>query len=554
MASQISKEQIDQFESQGLWSKATADRARMSLNTSQIPQNQPLEQTPIPNQVVEEPAAPVKEGFMMAAKMRYNENMKKTGLAASDDDLFGPNGETPRNDINLDVFGTGESVHEESNNQIATQKQAQENQMAIQKQVAKQNVINKIRGLPLIPDPGMPGETTSTQNQATTNLTQEPPSTPPQNSMNVSNTSSSRSTTNSGMGMPAKTNNSDIDKIYNNSVNAMEDAQLKKLEATRRYEDRLERLDRESVDLAKTPYKDFWSQKSTGNKILAAIAIIGGSYSNALTGNKTNEALGIIKDQINQDLEIQKLNYEKENNAISKSMNTNKNMLDSEMAYLGAAYDLADKKLSMFVSGDKLKEAREGLRIRAIEAGTNRLRAIAVQEAANNKSVKLNPAQLKVDGENRKLLSEYGANRGALQNDLKGLDKAIDILGKKKGIINGTTGSFDSLKPDFINQDRLIVSNLVGDVRSRDLRNTLGPQFTENEGRMLLGYAFDPKLQEDVNIMQIKKLRDGIQNRMNYLDGMQNYLDKNDRTDTYSSPPTQQDSINKLTLGKSVKK
>jgi hypothetical protein len=55
----------------------------------------------------------------------------------------------------------------------------------------------------------------------------------------------------------------------------------------------------------KIEFKDYWADKSTGNKILAAIAISLGGVGQALTGAKNNAALDVVQNAINLDFETQ---------------------------------------------------------------------------------------------------------------------------------------------------------------------------------------------------------------------------------------------------------
>ena len=66
-------------------------------------------------------------------------------------------------------------------------------------------------------------------------------------------------------------------------------------------------VQKEREALAKQPFESYWSKKSTGDKILAALAIMGNSIGSAMLGSTENGAADIIMNAINQDLENQKL-------------------------------------------------------------------------------------------------------------------------------------------------------------------------------------------------------------------------------------------------------
>lgn len=62
-------------------------------------------------------------------------------------------------------------------------------------------------------------------------------------------------------------------------------------------------------ELQKFEFKDYWADKSTGSKILAALASGLGAYASAMTGTK-NYALEIIQDAVDRDTTLQKLRYQ----------------------------------------------------------------------------------------------------------------------------------------------------------------------------------------------------------------------------------------------------
>jgi F0F1-type ATP synthase membrane subunit c/vacuolar-type H+-ATPase subunit K len=60
---------------------------------------------------------------------------------------------------------------------------------------------------------------------------------------------------------------------------------------------------------SKSEIKDFWAQKSTGEKIMAGFAVALGGIGAGMQGDKTNRALDLINKQIEQDFELQKQNF-----------------------------------------------------------------------------------------------------------------------------------------------------------------------------------------------------------------------------------------------------
>jgi hypothetical protein len=112
------------------------------------------------------------------------------------------------------------------------------------------------------------------------------------------------------------------DKAYQEKVVEIEQVeQEKQLTIQEEYRKRLEKIDAASAELAKTPYKSFWSSKSTGEKILAAIAVGLGAYASAMN-NQPNFALNIIQGAIDRDLAIQKAERAEQKGNIKEQKST----------------------------------------------------------------------------------------------------------------------------------------------------------------------------------------------------------------------------------------
>jgi hypothetical protein len=98
---------------------------------------------------------------------------------------------------------------------------------------------------------------------------------------------------------------------------------------------------------------------------------------------------------------------------------------------------------------------------------------------------------------------------GGLADPLKQIDQlkgAIESLESGRNI----TGPVVGFTPDAIltifNPEAIEVREKVEEVVQRNLREILGAQFTEKEGERLIARAFNPKLEEAVNIKRVKNL------------------------------------------------
>jgi hypothetical protein len=87
----------------------------------------------------------------------------------------------------------------------------------------------------------------------------------------------------------------------------------------------------------------------------------------------------------------------------------------------------------------------------------------------------------------------------------------LDIVSKaleKKG--NNLTGPLVGLTPDILENlalpENVDAREAVSEVVQRNLRLVLGAQFTENEGKLLIARAYNPKLKPEINAKRVKRL------------------------------------------------
>lgn len=104
----------------------------------------------------------------------------------------------------------------------------------------------------------------------------------------------------------------------------------------------------------------YWAQKGTGGRIAAAISLIMGGLGSAFTG-QPNAALGIIRDQINQDIDAQKAELGKKENLLSQYY--------KQFGDLRQAEDAARLHAASVLQGQlKLAEAKQGGNVAAAQA------------------------------------------------------------------------------------------------------------------------------------------------------------------------------------------
>jgi hypothetical protein len=96
------------------------------------------------------------------------------------------------------------------------------------------------------------------------------------------------------------------ERLYNEqaATNKLREVELKEVgdNALRKYEATQD-------EIGKFKFKDYWDDKTAGDKVVASLAIALGGIGGTLTGKFDNKALDIINKTIERDLDLQKLNY-----------------------------------------------------------------------------------------------------------------------------------------------------------------------------------------------------------------------------------------------------
>jgi hypothetical protein len=98
-----------------------------------------------------------------------------------------------------------------------------------------------------------------------------------------------------------------------------------------------DRAQAESDKYMKMDYRDYWSDKSTGNKVLAGIAMLTGALGR--TNNKDNPGMNMINDAIERDFRMQQARIEKQKTNVSEARAQYQTGLEQKQQ------DLADNKL-----------------------------------------------------------------------------------------------------------------------------------------------------------------------------------------------------------------
>lgn len=128
-------------------------------------------------------------------------------------------------------------------------------------------------------------------------------------------------------------------------------------------------VDKQQDVLSEIDPNRFWANKSTGSKIVGALAIALGEVGRSLTGGQSNSALSIINDAIDRDINAQKVNNEQK---LALKQNALKRVSLEIDKYAQLSND-ASRKFEMQKYSDALMQQREQLKQQqALSAYKNR--------------------------------------------------------------------------------------------------------------------------------------------------------------------------------------
>lgn len=191
-------------------------------------------------------------------------------------------------------------------------------------------------------------------------------------------------------------------------------------------------------------------------------------------------------------------------------------------AEIKAAEGTSDAKLKQKAVADFIKNQRQVEKDKQTAAdkkedNTRLNRALSenerhhkkMEESADEKAAnKSQPGQQAVDREYGKEYAGRVAGGGYTMAE-KGLGQLGEAIEKLRHT-DTATGPIVSLIPDSV-RSRLMpesqsIKDAVEEIVQRNLRPTLGAQFTENEGKQLIARAYNPALPESENIKRLQRL------------------------------------------------
>jgi len=271
---------------------------------------------------------------------------------------------------------------------------------------------------------------------------------------------------------------------------------------------------------------NYWAKKSTGDSILAALAIGLGTFGHVASGAQgESPVLKILQSKIDQDIEIQKANIAKAGNNVSTQRGLFSDVLkrtgDERLARLkthelGIKSALAQFDQQIAKSNNELVMAKYQQEKAAMENElANNLIAQSDQLVVQSKTAPREAPKPTVGQEmyEKKIAEDLVNWENVGQADamtelqkLRDAAKMLEDVSKGKSSLNLSGNVYGRLPEFFKSNDALGVQQRIQSAAMGALKATLGSQFTQREGEQVQAFAFDPKVDEKENLRRVNEL------------------------------------------------
>ena len=293
---------------------------------------------------------------------------------------------------------------------------------------------------------------------------------------------------------------------------------------------------------------NYWAKKSTGDSILAALAIGLGTFGHVASGAQgESPVLKILQSKIDQDIEIQKANIAKAGNNVTTQKGLFTDVLkrtgDERLARLkthelGIKSALAQFDQQIAKSNNELvmakyqqeKAAMEGALAANLVAQADQV--VTQTRTAPREAPKPTVGEETYEKEMAKVLIEWGNNRGDSLADIEKLKKASQMLSTAsngKGI-NISGNYYGRLGDFFKSNDAIGVRDDIRSAAMGALKATLGSQFTQKEGETIMNFSFDNNVDEKENLRRLNQTIQKLETRAAVMNAQHDYFLNNRRS------------------------
>lgn len=327
----------------------------------------------------------------------------------------------------------------------------------------------------------------------------------------------------------------------------LEEEKIKQVQEQNYIERKQAELDAISADYSNMSIdnNNFWANKSTGDSILAALAIGLGAFGQVGSGDQgISPTLKILQSKIDQDIETQKANIAKAGNNVTTQRGLFSDVLkrtgDERLARLkthemGLKSALAQFDQTIAASNNQLLQAKYQQEKANIENALvqNQIAQadVLVTEA---KTVPIPTAKPTIgeetfEKETSSAMAQWlTQDRNTTDANLALMQKSLEKIKKNPDWVSGR---FVGRMPELLRSDlSLEVERDIRKAAQSSLKATLGSQFTAQEGERIMNFAFNPKLTPEQNIEALQADINALVSRKRSLDEKAQYFLNNRRS------------------------
>jgi HEPN domain-containing protein len=165
--------------------------------------------------------------------------------------------------------------------------------------------------------------------------------------------------------------------------------------------------------------------------------------------------------------------------------------------------------------------------------------AAARDAAIKQREMEYTPAQKSADEAFGKEYTDWNAGGGfsAVDSQLKLLEGQVPRLENSDTISGGIVGRLPDFVRQAINEDSISTQQNVEKSIQATLRQTLGAQYTAQEGENLLRRTYDPRLSEEENAARIRATVEELRARANAKNDSAGYYERNGTIRGWTPPP-----------------
>ena len=186
------------------------------------------------------------------------------------------------------------------------------------------------------------------------------------------------------------------------------------------------------------------------------------------------------------------------------------------------------------------KQLQEELGISRAKLGISE-KQLALKQKEAESNLSLTPAQTAVDKAFSKDYVNFTAGGGSanIAKNLTTLENSVDELTKNPSLTGGVVGLTPLPARKLINPKSVALQQRVEAAVQENLKNVLGAQFTENEGKLFLARAYDSGLPASENILKLQQAANTLKQMASAKAQASKYFEENGTLRGYKGPTVQ---------------